>query len=964
MGSGFSWLGGLAPKASALSARLARAFDLRAGEGKMLSLLFAHAFTLGAGNVFFETPANTLFLQHYNITWLPYVYILTAVASVLIGVLYTWLDVRVPPRPLFLGTLIILTSLSLLLYVAVVVTGSPWLSFALMVWKDVQVVLLVLEFWAVAGAVFNLQQGKRLFGLVASGEVLATIAGGVLISAAADIIGAGNLLIGAVLANGLGILVLLAILHEGGESFEASSEEEGGRTQESHRPLMGLLRQRYIVMFFAISVCSTFGFYLVEYIFLEQVQVAIPSADALAGFLGAFTAVTGVANLLANVFLSQPMLVRFGVRVCVLLLPAAVGMGAGASFIGLAVAGAAGIVFWSIVVTKLMNEVLEKSIEAPVYRIFYQPLLRSDRLRVQTIRESIIEPATVGLSGLLLAVATGGLGLDSRALVGVLVALSGGWLIVALSLRKDYVVALQRVFRQRRLSGEELSLHDASTQDVLELHARGESEFEAMYALALLEKFPTPRLGGLSVSLLDHPSPIVRERAARLLGRFWEKDARAAIETRIAKETVPRVKGTFLREFCHLGGQEAAAQAAGYLNDSSPEIRAGAIVGVMKNGGKRDQEAAERVLLRLAYSQGVEDRLLAARALREINEKRLSTILRGMLQDTDDAVCAAAMLAVTQRRDLGFLSFLVAILEDGLATEPASKALIGIGEASVEEIEKALSTPASKRAARIRLIRLLGRIGGVRAAEVLWRQLDFPDPHVREAALLGLVNCSTRGDGAANKAIRRLRAEAAAVARDLAAIQDLSGSEGGDILIRALRDEVRRSRQTVIHLLALMHPNDAVFQAGAGLVGPSEEMRSNALEVLDNLIADEIKPILFALFDDMPDEWRLDRLNRSFPPKEKDFEHRLQAIFTDEKRLSLAWTKACIFYAMGALGRRHMQELAKGALSDTNFVVKETADWYISRLENTKSLEPASEEERAWGESPSPGSGSDCHADH
>ena len=58
--------------------------------------------------------------------------------------------------------------------------------------------------------------------------------------------------------------------------------------------------------------------------------------------------------------------------------------------------------FGSIVAAKFLDEVGRHTIEMPAYRILYQPLAPDQRLRAQTVRESMVEPLSIGLVGAIL----------------------------------------------------------------------------------------------------------------------------------------------------------------------------------------------------------------------------------------------------------------------------------------------------------------------------------------------------------------------------------------------------------------------------------------------------------------------------------------------------------------------------------------------------------------------------------
>src|SRR3989304_4594526 len=111
------------------------------------------SFFAGTSTVFFETAASALFLAHYDAAFLPYVYLLAALVSIVAGPGYN--------RAGEAGGLI----------------------FTMMIAYRLLSMLTDLEYWAVAARLYDVRQSKRLFGLVGSGEVAARGVGAVSVSA-------------------------------------------------------------------------------------------------------------------------------------------------------------------------------------------------------------------------------------------------------------------------------------------------------------------------------------------------------------------------------------------------------------------------------------------------------------------------------------------------------------------------------------------------------------------------------------------------------------------------------------------------------------------------------------------------------------------------------------------------------------------------------------------------------------
>ena len=207
-------------------------------------LLLLHSFALGAAGVFLDTPATTLFLHQFSVDTLPYVYMLTAAITALLGYGYARLEARLAPAQLLVATLAFLLGGTGLLYGALWVSEAPWLTLGLMVWKDVQWVFADIEFWALAGLLFNVRQGKRLFGLIGTGAVTASIAGGFSMPLVVQTTGTLNLLLLSVVSLVAALGVLLYTIRRFTGRF-APSEGQPERQQETS-PMLHLFQERYM----------------------------------------------------------------------------------------------------------------------------------------------------------------------------------------------------------------------------------------------------------------------------------------------------------------------------------------------------------------------------------------------------------------------------------------------------------------------------------------------------------------------------------------------------------------------------------------------------------------------------------------------------------------------------------------------------------------------------------------------
>lgn len=149
--------------------------SVRPTETSPLRLLIALAFCRGLAGVLFDAPANTLFIKEFGSGPLPYVYLGAAFASLLLGFGYSRLGAKFPPFKVLRLTLITLFISAIFFSVFIHLNKHPILIMTLMIWKEALFMLGNIVMWACAGYLFNVRQGKRLFGFVAAGSILATI---------------------------------------------------------------------------------------------------------------------------------------------------------------------------------------------------------------------------------------------------------------------------------------------------------------------------------------------------------------------------------------------------------------------------------------------------------------------------------------------------------------------------------------------------------------------------------------------------------------------------------------------------------------------------------------------------------------------------------------------------------------------------------------------------------------------
>jgi hypothetical protein len=906
-----------------------RLLDLQTGEGRSVALMLGHSFAMGAATVFFETAASALFLARFGSGALPYVYVAAALINTATGVVYARVQDRVPFARLMTGTLWFLLVTVAALRVGLGMSGAAWLVFLLLVWYRALSILTDLEYWAVAARLYDVRQAKRLFGVIGSGEVVARIAGSFAVPLIVRAFGVTSLVLLSAIAL-VACLVLVSLVLRLVPSEEAPASTRGpGLVQ---RPgLVGLLRDRYLRVIIVLAFFGVLAKYLVDYAFLAQMRTRYADAGHLATFFALFSGFSQVASLLTRLLVSGPLLTRFGVRTGLAMLPSA-----HVACTALIVASgffpsSADVVFWLVIANQGIYKTLKHPIDNPSFKVLYQPLRKDQRLSTQITVETLVTPLTIGLAGGLMLLFSRVVPYDPVVFAWMMLAVFGGWEILAKGAGYEYARALVLALKRRIVDDDEpFHYGDARSLTILRNTLEKGEPADVLFALSLLEKAGVPDLQQALIRLVDHPSPDVRREALLRLERRGLGPALGPVSARAATDPVPAVRAIALRAACGAGGGEAWARAAAALDDPTAEVRRGALVGLLRAG----HDVATSRLTVLVASANPSERAWAARVVGEAASAGPPAVLSTLLSDPSPAVRRAALAAAGRARERTLWPSVADGLGDRRLRGAAVAALTLGGDDVVDVLapflEGGAAAPVARDAARV-----LGRLGGPRAQAALKARLGYPDQLVRLEVLESLRRCEYAAapeTGEASAVRGRLEEELADAAWALATLRDLPPRPQLAVLRAALVRELERSRQAVLLLLSFLHDPVAILRAREGLAHGSREKRAYALEVLDVTIGRDLKPRVLAFMEEHTAAATSALLRETLASEVKTPRECVRAAALRSRAFVSVWTTACAVQAAAWLGGEGWDEVLAATAEDRSPLVRETSAWAQARL--------------------------------
>ena len=396
------------------------------GEEAMVSLLLAQSVFLGLFYGAFDISAHSLFLAVFDETIMARAYVISGLSGILLTSLYSYIQARMQFKNFAVLNLSFITILTLLLWVLLITFPIKGIIFAVFVMMGPLNILAMLGFWGTTGRLFSLRQGKRLFSLVDTGQVI-----GIIIS---------SYTIPVLLTFGFNThnIILLSALAVFGAAWLQLSlrttntlKDTGSVRKGSVKKALSMFRKEAYVLnmglFIAVSVMTAF---FIQYSFMAVTREQYPLEADMAKFLGLFTGSMMIFTLFLKTFLFSYLIRTYGLRIMLLLSPlllvifTAVAAGVG-SIMGYTPGTGGFIIFFLILaLSRLFSKALKESVETPSFKVIYQTLDEKVRYDVQSIVDGTVNEIAALTSGLMLS----GLGLI---VLGSLIHFSWVLLIIA-----------------------------------------------------------------------------------------------------------------------------------------------------------------------------------------------------------------------------------------------------------------------------------------------------------------------------------------------------------------------------------------------------------------------------------------------------------------------------------------------------------------------------------------------------
>ena len=861
-----------------LSARLASFFQIHPGEQRLVALLITLMLLPSAGGAIGSPGVEALFLARFGVEFLPYMYMVLGVITLVSTLIVTALLGRVSKKRLYLRLPLVLV---LFLILARVLVGFDLKWFYPVLWLGMSLLwtLQGLLTWGLASTLCTTRQAKRLFPLFSAGAILGMALGGLITQSLVQWLGTENLLL--IWAGTL--LLTFVLIH----TLTRSIAETPGRGRRSR--LVDELQQGYrfvrrspLMRWVSLAgFVFSILFFSLAFPFAKAVAAQFPSEDAMAGFLGVFQGTVTTAAFLVSLLVANRLYARFGFMVVLLVFPLIYLVGFSVLLVNAA--------FVTLVVFRFLQVFWMQGVAGSAYQALFNVVPSERREQTRAFIDGVPTQAGIVLIGALLAVAEQNLQSQHMFLLGAGAAVLATFTVW--KARRTYngaVVAALHAGQPGVFFSEEEPFggfqRDATAVSVAVAGIADPNPAVRRVAAEILGNLAVPEATEALVNALDDSDAEVRAALLRSLARAQAAPALLEIAAYL-RDPDALVRLEAVKALSHLTAypRGLAAHVMPLLSDLDPNVRSQVAVTLLRAGS---YPQAVDVLRNMGLSAKPAIRVKAIEALAAWGEPAAYDLAATGLTDPSPSVRGAAAAALAR-------------IDPGRCQESLIQ-MLGDEDPSVREVVAAT----------------LGHIGGPALPLVVEA---LADPVLETGALLALSHLPVQR--VADR-IRLYVQNKVTCARHYDQLQQglqaLPG--GGDhlaLLVESLQDTARRHSLNALRGVGLPGNYDAVSLAIDNLGSKDANQRANALEILDSVGGRAIRSVLH-LWEPVARQPAADQENTN---RESAAES-LSIVLHD----SDPWLRACAALAAGALDLPSLRdELACLAQKDPDSLVQQTA---------------------------------------
>ena len=819
---------------------LKKLFNINQGEGFPTLILFLHFFAYVAISITGSAARDAYFLNMVDRKYLPLMFLAVAIVLSIVIEIYSRLSKNKDLSTIVSGTGIIFIATLF----AIQKNLEGWVIPFLYVWKDVIDAIIITQFWLIASQVFDPRQAKRLFGLLGAGGALAAIIIGSSIKQFVSIFGSENLLFATM--SFLLVVILMANLIRPYRNIneQKNSNSKKDSQKDEKKSFSPYLKSLAIIIGLA-AVASR----VVDYQFKITAVAAFPEQDDLVNFFGQYYAVTGIATMVIQLFITSRLLSRFGILVAILVLPTLFMTGA----IGFLMSP----VLAAVYISKFSDQVFRFTLHNASIQLLWIPVKNTIKNRLKPVIEGSIRASLEGVSGILIFLSITVFNVPIHYLSISIVLIAIYWINKSFTLKKLYVKELQSAIEKRELNFEELTLdiQDEAMVKTINEALKNNDESQQILALEMIKDIPlTPWKDSLN-DLLNNGEITVKKE---ILSISFDDENIITNQTIIDLiNNVPDLE----TESIEIAGKRRLRKALPIIMDRIDSVNkekqiifAAAIRNIDPDSSNKEKE-----LLLDAFNTNDEN--ICSLAIRQMkNDKEIlpDEKLAEYLNQESSMVRDAALSVAESRASTSLLPHIIQCLSDPRCAIPARSALQAYDDnVVVELLIKHVQRQNVEKSLIIGVIRTIKNYPTKNSIDLLLSAVSPKVPPIQSEAVDSLINIARELPLDENQIIitkKELIKTSRYAYEKIIALSQINEDEDNQLLRYLLQNEVRKLIPVIMKLGILDKPETPIETYIQYVLNNETDKLPYVLEFFENIFSKEERRIVNSLIDNIPIE--------------------------------------------------------------------------------------------------------------
>lgn len=889
--------------------------NIEKNESLSVSLLMIQSLFIGIFNGTFYISSHTLFIGSYGGESIPMAYLISGGVGIFLTLIYSKLQEKIRFSALAKSNLIFVAIATSLLAFSYYFMDKKLVDYGQFVLFGPLFILSIVSFWGVANRLYNLRQGKRLFGIIDAGMIFGIIISSISVPLIPYLTGYEIPYEGLLFVSLLCTLVTVIIQFTISAKFNLDKKNETEEEQDDNELTIEsgikiLFGNKYVLTMATFVGLSVLVAFFVQYSFMLVLEKKYTNEVELGAFLGIFTTALMVFTFIIKAFVYSKLIKNYGLKICLVILPLLVGaFTIGAIIIGYTMGiddiNASGFLFFFMLIalSKLFAQALKEGIELPSFKLIYQTLNKKIRFLVQAQIDGSVNEFSALFSGLILV------GLSSLTFIGiteisaVMLFIILIWLYTAFALYRSYKKSLASGLKTEEISNERKLIVPVSESILTNIKA-SQKNIDTNLLISLYS--------------ID---PVLFEKE---IASFKDKIHTQELQSFLLSEAF---------KYPNINHLEAIKEIQKNSSDDVIKAKAEELINQINITFKNIDY---QKVISLSNSKNNEDRVLAALMIRSNYDPKYNTILLRLIKDPNldvkiEVIKSCAILGKSE-----FSPIIIEYLAEDELYSAAYSAIKELGDKSLEYLSQAYYKSTINDKTLVVVTELLSLINTEESDKLLLEKVFSKNRLIMQKVVSGIKakKIKPKSEKEVNELINLLNEQIAIVAWNYAAYHSFKNDYPEmTISIEAIEDDIEFSRNLLFSILSIVYDDNHIQIVKNNIETGNPDNISYAIEMLDLFVHEHIKAKLFPALDDSNLSDRVILLEDYFPIEVFRTENIFDLILNRDSNFISDWTKSCVIYEMDL--SKEVTETFLAQLFNPKKIIRETA-YYKMSIVNTE----------------------------